>query len=200
MKYKQPSIVSGKSVQDIINMDSTEFNNLNASDLRKVVGRLVSAGNKRLRRFEKAGESSPATRKIESSGGKFSTKGKNLNELRKEFARAKDFLESKTSTRTGWKKVKKEIIEGMKKQGVNMSDIQFDRVWQAYENLKELSPDVANRNLKYIVLKDIADATTDSKLSADEIAQKIYDNLAKAYEEKTAADNGESVSDFFDIE
>ena len=55
--YKQPSIVSGMTIQDILNMDNKTFNSLNTSDMRKVVGRLVSAGNKRLRSFERAGES-----------------------------------------------------------------------------------------------------------------------------------------------
>ena len=69
--YKQPSLVSGMTVQDILNMDNTTFNKLTESEMRKVVGRLVSAGNKRLRSFERAGESSPATRHGEKSGGVF---------------------------------------------------------------------------------------------------------------------------------
>ena len=36
-KYKQPSIVSGMTIQDILNMDIDTFNKLNTSDMRKVV-------------------------------------------------------------------------------------------------------------------------------------------------------------------
>ena len=43
-EYKQQSVVSGMSVQDILNIDNSIFNSLTESDLRKVVGRLVSAG------------------------------------------------------------------------------------------------------------------------------------------------------------
>ena len=146
--YKQPSLVSGMSVQDILNMDNATFNKLTASEMRKVVGRLVSAGNKRLRSFERAGESSPATRHAAKSGGAFSTKGKDLNALRAEYTRAKNFLQAKTGTRRGWTKTKRETIEGLRKQGVEMSEKQFDEVWKAYEDLKELSPEVANRGLK----------------------------------------------------
>lgn len=199
--YKQPSIVSGMSIQDIINMDITTFNKLSTSDLRKVVGRLVSAGNKRLRSFERAGESSPATRFVEKSGGVFSTKGKNLNELRSEFARAKNFLESKTGTRKGWKKVKDETIEGLKKHGVEVSESQFNDLWKAYEELKEISPDVASRGLKYNVLKEVATMITTMNGSAEEIALSLHKNLSQIYEEQVGLNNGvDGVSGFFEIE
>lgn len=199
--YKQPSIVSGLTVQDILNMDINTFNKLNTSDLRKVVGRLVSAGNKRLRSFERAGESSPATRHVEKSGGAFSTRGKDLNALRAEYTRAKNFLQSKTGTRKGWKQVKKETIQGLKKQGVEMTDSIFNDVWKAYEDLKELSPEVANRGLKYSVLKDVADIVTDGNKSVDEIAMALHKNLSSIYEERAGLENGvDGVSGFFEIE
>lgn len=199
--YKQPSLVSGMSVQDILNMDIETFNKLNTSDLRKVVGRLVSAGNKRLRSFERVGESSPATRHVAKSGGAFSTKGKDLNALRAEYTRAKNFMQAKTGTRKGWKQVKKETIQGLKKHGVEMSENQFEDVWRAYEDLKEISPEVANRGLKYSVLKDVADMVTDTNKNADEIATAIHENLSQIYEEQARLDNGlDGVSGFFEIE
>ena len=63
-KYKQPSLVSGMSITDILNMDITDFNKLGFKNLKLVVGRLVSAVNKRLRRFEKKGIRTPATRSL----------------------------------------------------------------------------------------------------------------------------------------
>lgn len=200
-KYKQPSIVSGMSIQDIVNMDIDTFNKLNTSDLRKVVGRLVSAGNKRLRSFERAGESSPATRHVATSGGVFSTKGKDLNALRAEYTRAKNFLQSKTGTRKGWKQVKNETIAGLKKQNVEMTEQQFNDVWKAYEELKELSPEVANRGLKYAVLKDVADMVTGMDKSADEIVTALHANLSSIYEEQVRLNNDvDGVSGFFEIE
>ena len=199
--YKQPSIVSGMSVKNILNIGIDAFNKLKTSAMRLVVGRLVSAGNKRLRAFERAGESSPATRHVYNSGGVFSTKGKDLNELRAEYVRAKNFLESKTGTLKGWRQVKKETIQGLKKQGVEMTESQFNDVWKAYEELKELSPEVANRGLKYSVLKEVADMVSDKDKSADEIAFAIHDNLSQIYEERVGLDNGvDGVSGFFEIE
>ena len=200
-KYKQQSIVFGMSVQDILNMDINTFNKLNASDLRKVVGRLVSAGNKRLRSFERANERSPATRHVAKSGGKFSTKGKDLNALRSEYTRAKNFMQAKTGTRKGWKQVKRETIAGLKIHGVEIAESKFDDIWTAYEDLKELSPEVANRGLKYSVLKDVADMVTDTNKSADEIAMALNENLSRIYEEQAGLNNGvDGVSGFFEIE
>lgn len=199
--YKQPSLVSGMTVQDILNMDNATFNKLTESEMRKVVGRLVSAGNKRLRSFERAGESSPATRHVEKSGGAFSTKGKDLNALRAEYTRAKNFIQAKTGTRRGWTKTRRETIEGLRKQGVEMSEKQFEKVWKAYEDLKELSPEVANRGLKYSVLKDVANMVTDENKSADEIATALNENLSQIYEEQVRLDHGfDGVSGFFEIE
>lgn len=200
-KYKQPSIVSGMSVQDILNMDINTFNKLNTSDLRKVVGRLVSAGNKRLRSFERVGESSPATRHVAKSGGAFSTKGKDLNALRAEYTRAKNFMQAKTGTRKGWKQVKNETISSLRKHGVDITEQQFSDLWKSYEDLKELSPEVANRGLKYSVLKDVADMVTGTDKSADEIAMVLHENLSKIYEEQAELNNGvDGVSGFFEIE
>lgn len=199
--YKQPSLVSGMSIQDILSMDINKFNELKTPDLRKVVGRLVSAGNKRLRSFERAGESSPATRYVEKSGGAFSTKGKDLNSLRAEFARAKNFLEAKTGTRKGWKQAKKETLQGLRKHGIEMPESQFEEVWKSYETLKELSPEVASRGLKYSVLKEVADMVTDTNKNADEIALALHNNLSRMYEEQAGLnDNANGVSGFFEIE
>ena len=82
-----------------------------------------------------------------------------------------------------------------------MSESQFEDVWKAYEDLKELSPEVANRGLKYSVLKDVADMLTDTDKSAEEIATALNKNLSKIYEEQAVLNNGiDGVSGFFEIE
>lgn len=198
--YKQPSLVSGMSLQDILDMDNAEFNKLGLPDLKKVVGRLVSAGNKRLRTFQKKGETSPAVRYVEKSGGKFSTRGKDLNALRAEYVRAKTFLESRTGTLKGWKAVRKETMQGLKKQGVDATPEQFDKMWKAYEKLKALSPEVANKNLKYVVLKDISDMLDDKSITPEEIAVELNSKLDLIYEQRAELENGEGgVSEFFEL-
>lgn len=199
--YKQKSIVSGMSVQDVLNMDINTFSALNLSDMRKVVGRLVSAGNKRIRTFEKAGESSPALRYIYKSGGKFSTKGKNLNELREEYARAKGFFISKTGNIKDWKKVKEETVKSLEKEGIRLINISdFDKFWRSYEKLKELSPDVASKSMKYDALKEISTLIdTKPEMSIDDIATKLKKQMTKLYEEMEKKNHVKSPSDFIKL-
>ena len=190
-RYRSP-YVTGKSVEDILNMDAKVFRSLGERDLREVVGRLVSAGNKRLRSFSKAGETSPATRQAAKSGGAFSTKGKDLNQLRSEYARAKQFLTARTSTKAGWKKVQKDTLKELKKQGVDVTPTEFGKMWSAYEKLKEQSPEIADKRLKYKVLNDIADMADDPNRSASDIATELHSKLSDIYEKAAEADEPSS--------
>lgn len=200
-QYKQPSIVSGMSVSDILGMSEKKFNKLNTSEMRLVVGRLVSAVNKRVRRFEKAGISSPATRALEQSGGVLSTKGKNLNQLRMEFARAKNFLEMETSSRKGFEDVKKRTIETLKERGVNIKSDELNSLFTVYNKLKEIDPSITYMTWKYELMSDIAqmDDTLDVQTRLMQ-AKERYDEL---YEEKQEQFGKEvtlyGVSGFFEL-
>lgn len=198
--YKQPSNVSGKSIQDIMNMTPQEINSLGLGELRRVVGRVVSAANKRARRFLSKGETSPAVEKLNRSGGLLSTKGKNVNQLRRELMRGKEFLQSRASTRRGWNTIKKETVEGLKKQGVNINVKQFEKFWKTFENLKERSPEVANKALKYNAMKDIANAVKDSPGTPEEIAARVQGQLEAAYEQNMEATNANGVSSLLEFE
>lgn len=79
--------------------------------LKQEVSRLASMANKRLVRLENNGfEDSPAYKQwIESGGEKFSVRGKDYNELQKELARVRQFVNAKTSTIRGAQSVLKAI-------------------------------------------------------------------------------------------
>ena len=79
--------------------------------LKREVSRLASMANKRLVRLEKNGfEDSPAYKQwIESGGEKFSVRGKDYNELQKELARVRQFVNAKTSTIRGAQSMLKAI-------------------------------------------------------------------------------------------
>lgn len=194
------SFVTGRSVNDLINMDIDTFNKLSVSELRQVVSRLASAGNKRLKNFEKSGEDSPSVRYIKRSGGKFSTRGKDLNALRSEYSRARNFFQSSTSTLKGWKNVKKQTISKLEKYGINVTSSQFDTLWRAYEELKEVSPEVSTRSLKYRTLQEISNIMDDDVKDVDTIISRMQESLDEIYEEQAVADYGSSgVSQFFEI-
>lgn len=196
-KYKQPSVVSGMSVKDIVNMDLNTFEKLNESDMRKVVGRLVSAVNKRVRRFEEAGINSPAVQALNKSGGLLSTKGKNLNELRKEYARARNFLNMETSTQVGFRRVQKQVMKTLSDRGIDITLEDYDEMWTIWNDLTDNDPSIELSNNKYNLLQDIANL--DDNLDLEEKKKQAKDKWDKLYAKQQRARNeADGVSKFFE--
>lgn len=199
--YKNPSIVSGLSINDILTMDFDKWERLNAKELRQITSRLASAANKRITNFQKTGEDSPALTDVMESGGKFSVRGKNLGELRKEFTRAKGFLEQKTSTVTEWRKVRSKTISTLgKKYGIKVSKEQFDKFFKVYNKLRKEDHSIADRQMRYAVFAKLSETVTDDpEKSIDELTVDMMERLTEIYEENMETvrdDNG--VSSFFD--
>ena len=196
--------VKGKSVSDILNMDYNDFISMNYSDMRKAVSRLVSAGNKRIRRLESKGLETGATDFVKRSGGYFSTKGKNLNQLRAEFSRAKAFFGMKSSTIKGLKEVRKGMQERLKEfnKGQKIPESDMDRVMRSYEELKRLDPSVNNKREKYNILQSIyEEVKNNSDTPVGEIAVKMKTRVTELYEEQAKKDmrNNVSPSVFFEF-
>lgn len=143
-KQKATLNVKGLSIDDIMNKDWNDLAKLNLADLKALTQRLVSASNKRLKRLESSnvGDYSGALQGRKKSGGRFSTKGKNINELRSEFRKAKAFLKSKTSTITGTRKVintmsKKITGSNLDTIGGFKSERTYKRFWNLYHDLEQ---------------------------------------------------------------
>ena len=143
-KQKTTLNVKGLSIDDIMNKDWNDLAKLNLADLKALTQRLVSASNKRLKRLgsSNVGDYSSALQGRKKSGGRFSTKGKNINELRSEFRKAKAFLKSKTSTITGTRKFintmsKKITGSSLDKVGGFKSERTYKRFWNLYHDLEQ---------------------------------------------------------------
>lgn len=115
-------------------------------ELAKATSTLAQAGNKRLKRFQEKNITTPATEYIKKHGGRFSTKGKDLEQLREEFQRAKDFLSKETSTIKGFRSWENKIVDTLKTNaGIDynaLTERQKRKFWKAYSKLEEL--DAAN--------------------------------------------------------
>ena len=129
-----PYDVTGKSIRDIMNIAEGDFLSFTEKEQKLVTSRLVSAANKRARRFVKA-TGQDINLKSYTSGGKFSVKGKTKKggELYKEFKRVKEFLSRKTSSARGYKEFIKKMKEppkyvgGRKEEaGVTEEGIEYD--------------------------------------------------------------------------
>lgn len=187
--------------QSIIDMTPEQFNKLSKQELKGYTQILASVANKRLKRAQEQGFDSPSIDAVLVKG-KFSTKDKNINQLRNEFMRAKRFLTSKTGTLSEFKKFRKETINALKeKEGIEITEEQFDIFWRTYEQLKKERPEVANKGLKYNILKNI-DYYQKQGLSMDNIIKKMKENLEETYQEgqamtKQAEENASELQMFF---
>lgn len=197
----------GLSIKQILSWDYDVFDSLNEKQLRGAVTVMVSAANKRLKAMERAGEKSPAYRAVQKSAGvdsgaRFSVAGKSFSELRSTYTQLTGFLTHKTSTLSGWKKVKSETVKEIKKVGnIELSPDEWDDFWEAYDKLEDLDPDAQLRYIKYDVFKAISDAMSDKSKSPEDIAIELGGKVNSLYENKQklqqAFESG-GVSELFD--
>lgn len=89
------------SYKDWMNLENP--NAISESDLRKAVSQMSAAANKRLKRFEKAGINYGNANYFDAISGvrKFGVKGKTLDEVKTEFKRVRNFLNSPQSSLSG---------------------------------------------------------------------------------------------------
>lgn len=92
--------------------------------MKREANRLASMANKRVRRLEKNNLiDAPAYQQYIASGGKFSVKGKDYNQLQQEISRLQLFLNSETSTVRGYNNVLKEMATNTGIKYKNLADL-----------------------------------------------------------------------------
>lgn len=185
-KRKESKInVTGLTVKDILSMD---VNQLSESDMRKVTTRLVSAANKRARRLaaKEEGKTSPAFRNLERSGKPFSAAGKNRNQLYAELAKMRDFMRDKTSSLTGWKKVRKAGVERLgERLGSEVSEDEAKRFWDLVGKAQEMGGIAVYpkseelQSLVYDIMKNNVD-DEDAVSALQNFLDDSYESIEKA--------------------
>lgn len=148
-KIKSKSITSkfktlkGMSTKDILNMDVYK---LKTASLKQVTNRLVSSANKRLRRLYEKAPNSPSLRYHLDDNGKliqFSSKGLNhRNQYEILMKSLRNFLNSKTSTITGFKKSRNEVVQRL---GEFEDTEQESTFWRMYDKWKRTHANEFNR-------------------------------------------------------
>lgn len=197
--------IKGKTVQNILDTPLYDLKKMNDSELRTVVGRLVSAGNKRLRRYEsKKGELPNAGRQGTYEERKFSTQRKDRTELMEEFKRAKNFFGAETSSLTGEKNVKTKSQQALNENfGISVSDEDYDIYWKAFDRLKELHPEIDERNYKYTILSHMDKMIEKRKgkpyKSYKTFVRAIEKKLDDLYKENQRLSNADGTSGFFEL-
>lgn len=105
-----------------------------AKELRKEINRVFHAANRRLQNIENSGVFSPAANAVNSylesdqisafnKFAKFSTAGKDWNEIKRDYAAAIEFLKKPTSTASGAKQFENDV-----RQRLKLTPKQFDHI------------------------------------------------------------------------
>lgn len=201
MPKARPSVidVNGLSVDEIMDMD---INKLSEKDLRKVSTRLMSAANKRLKRLgqSKGGRQSPAYQAQMKRGGKFSVKGKNLQQLRQEWSNMRSFMGKKTGSLGGWNKFKREQKERLEdRTGVKMDEKQESHFWETYRKVEESHGDLRaiygdSTRIQTYVANRIAEGKTE-----DEALQEVDAFLDHEYERMMQDEQEEDEEDYTEV-
>lgn len=149
----------------------------------KDFNQLVSKANKRLRRLEKKGWKTGAYKKAKMTGGAFHNKrGASYHEKAKEYQRVKNFLNAKTSTVRGSKKVVKDMLS---RTGLSdMIDDTPDTIMTTdIEDNGDGSTSVIN---KFFDIASMVDEYLQNhrgaKISSDEIWRSVHDTYLSGYD------------------
>ena len=196
--------VKGLKLDTILNMDWEQLNSLSESEMKQITSRLVSASNKRIRRLEQTtmGTSSFAYQKVESRGKKFSVRGKNLNQVKQEFKLAKQFLQYKTSTVSGWKKYRSKMEQRVSGETYGESqqwkDATWKKFWKVYRRFEETNGGTFKKGDSDRIQQILHEIFTneDKRHSVDYFSDVLDEKYNDLYEEETEDD----IDDYFDIE
>lgn len=184
------------TTKQYLEMDLSDFLSMNDSQLRKAVGVLRDTAHKRYKRIKEGIGDTQATQSLERSGGEISVKGLSFNELRKEFIRAKNFLQMKTSTVSNYRKIEVKTLKELKKRGVSMTREQYKNFWKIYEDVKERDPMVADRQYKYKILDYISSNMED--MTSDDLINNALDRLRESYEMSQSHEDTEFWTNLFE--
>lgn len=182
---------------------------MNEPELRAIVAAEARKARKRATRILKSEDlyTSPAlarARKSKSLGqiSLFETRGKNVNQLRREYKRIKNFMEDETSTVSGTKKFYKKAAEKLSEAtSDNFNEEEVENVFSIFDELEENNSWISNSRFKYEVFTAINDqiSAKDDETTKQNIIDNVSDMLDRIYQENMDfIENGENWSNNID--
>ena len=181
------------NINELINLDINDVQKLKRSDLAKVVSQLSAAANKRVKRLSQTavGELSPAYQRA-LQHGKFGAAGKNINQLRNEYAEVRNFLKLKTSSVSGWKKVRKNTENRLGSKFTSVD--QEKRFWRAYRQLEADNYGavhaVGSTESQRLLSQEMEQNTS------DDLIDRMLDRLDEEYERQQINLVGKDLDDY----
>lgn len=157
------------------------FEKMKRDELAKQLQPTIDAANKRLKRLEGLKTLSPALNSVMESGGKFSIRGKNRNEVLKEASRAIAFINMKTSTVSGSKQFEKGFAAKLSNKAKDITNDQRKVLFDSFRKLQQVSPVGLNIYGSDRLIRMLADEVTDTKYSFEVTMQKALKELEQEY-------------------
>lgn len=185
MAKQRERIATGLKISDITSMSMKQFESYTPKQQREIVSRLGSAVNKRFSKLESKGLVTPASIRLVQGGGKISVKGKSGEELKRELFRAKRYLQSETSSVSGYKRIEKQIQAESQRTGIPTTekDVSMGLAFSYYDILTETDSNIAAIKDKYKVVEFIADKI-ESGEKYDSVLSKTMEYLKESYLEE----------------
>lgn len=190
--------LKGVKWKDIYNMSSAEFSRLDKDTLKIAIQRLARQANKRIRSFDDWGMTSPATKWVERTGGKFTVRGKTFSQLRSEFARVRDFLSAETSTIKGFNELKHQVTTTLKREhDIELDEDDYEKVWKAYDIISENDPDFKTSEYKYRLIETLEQYVYDRRMTGKSIARRLLSDVNKLEKLKKVKSDVNGISGLF---
>lgn len=186
-------------LQTLLELDPLKLMDMSESELRSAVRQMNSAANKRLKRWEGKIETAPV--REARAGGKFSLKGaESIEDVRREYMRARNFLSNKYTTQAGAKELYDDLEQALIDDGYDVNRRDVKKLTQLNDILRSRDQ---SRESKYKALQEAGEILGET---VKDTAQILYDLEAYfseitgvSYGNNSASSGGESVSDFFEI-
>ena len=186
-------------LQTLLELDPLKLMDMSESELRSVVNQMNKAANGRLKRWEGKIETAPV--REARAGGKFSLQGaESIEDVRREYMRARNFLSNKYTTQAGAKELYDDLEQALRDSGYKVKSEDVQKLTQLNDVLrtKDQSQDNKYKALQEAGeilergVKDSAQILYDFEAYFSEITGVSYGNNSASYE-------GESIPDFFEI-
>ena len=190
------------TLDDALNITEEALNKMTQAELKAVTQKLVYTANARIERFEKKGIESPALK----DKPHFKTRGMTLNQLRGQYAAAKNFLSYETSTISGYREHQRKTVSRMLGTDVSTKEAQhiyehsnMDKLWQAYERHRDKieSTAMASSHIQKALLQKATDSTTTADF--DQMIEDLLQEETASYEAEQEQFNQLFDSEFTEI-
>lgn len=128
------------TVNELIELDWNKVNKMGIGELKKIVQFGALQANRYISAAKKGGYTSPGLNYALSTNRKFTSKNKNVGQLKSELRDLISFLDNKTLTRKGAKEFYDRTLSRLSKEGFDKNKIKegdMSRFWETYNKFLE---------------------------------------------------------------